>query len=63
MVDAEVEPALPGDVPLPTAAGVVDHQLLRRRQAEVQLELLQSLPELLWVVLLGCLLAPHLLSY
>lgn len=61
MVDAEVEEALPGHPALPAAARVVSHQLLRRRQAEVQLELLQRLPELPGVVLLGRLPALDLL--
>lgn len=55
VVDAEVEETLPRHPALPAAAGVVGHQLLRRRQAEVQLELLQRLPELPRVVLLGSL--------
>lgn len=62
VVDAEVEEALPGHPALPAAARVVSHQLLRRRQAEVQLELLQRLPELPGVVLLGRLPALDLLG-
>lgn len=63
MVDAEVEEALPRNPALPAAAGEVGHQLLRRREAEVQLELQESLPELLRVLLLGRLPAPGLLRY
>lgn len=61
VVDAEVEEALPRHTALPAAAGVVRHQLLRRREAEAQLKLHQRLPELLRVVLLRSLSAPGLL--
>lgn len=62
MVDAEVEEALPRYPALPAAARVVRHQFLRRRKPEVQLELLQRLPELPRVVLLGGLATLDLLS-
>lgn len=62
VVDAEVEEALPRHPALPAAAGVVRHQLLRRREAEVQLELQQRLPELVRLVLLGGLATPDLLG-
>lgn len=63
MVDAEVEEALPGHAALPAAARVERHQFLRRREAEVKLELQQRLPELLRVLLLGSLATPELLRY
>lgn len=61
MVDAEVEEALARNVTLPAAARVERHQLLRRRQAEVALELEQRLPELVRVFLLGGLASSHIL--
>lgn len=61
VVDAEVEEALPRHPALPAAARVVGDQLLRGREAEVQLELLQRLPELCRVVLLGSVAALDLL--
>lgn len=61
VVDAEVEEALAGHAALPAATRVECHQLLRRRQAEVPLELEQRLPELLRVLLLGGLATPHFL--
>lgn len=61
MVDAEVEEALARHAALPAAARVERHQLLRRRQAEVALELEQRLPELVRVFLLGGLASSHVL--
>lgn len=61
VVDAEVEEALPRHPALPAAAGVVGHQLLWRREAEVQLKLQKGVSELFWILLLGGLTPPNLL--
>ena len=61
MIGAEVQHALARHPALPATAGELRHQHLLWREAEVQLELLESLPEPLRVLLLGRLATPRLL--
>jgi hypothetical protein len=63
VIGAEVQYALAWDPALPAAAGELRHQHLLWREAEVQLKLLERLPEALRVLLLGRLSTPRLLRY
>lgn len=63
MVDAEVKPSLPGDLPLPVAAGVIVDQLLFFRHSEKLPELGANLLELVRVVIVFNVLVLAVLRY